>query len=392
MAADDDGGATEPVHETPNRPALLELFFDLAFVFVLILLTTRLFDELTWVNAGQTLILLLAFALLWALTAWAGDLLSPALLLPRAIGSMVGILLMGATVMDAYGSRGLLFAATYVGVTLGTGLYMRILGPPALRLRTVRIFCWFVLSSAGWLAGGTLSGTARGALWAAAITIEYVGATLGWPVPGSWRRVPRHNQRLVGERIAERYRQFVIVALGVSIYVTGSAFTTTTYTMAHTVALVVVFAVKVMIWRIYIGGAGELMAATIARSADPIRLSQLTALLHLVMVAGIIGTAVTSKLVIGRPFGDTPGSWTAVVVGGPMLFLIGRGALGYIVFARVSWAFVIGLPLLAALAAAAPLVPPVALALGVLIILTGVAVQNTVSWRRRPLVPTVRGR
>ncbi|MFY1670147.1 low temperature requirement protein A [Plantactinospora sp. WMMB334] len=391
MAADEDGGAAEPVHETPNRPAFLELFFDLAFVFVLILLAERLFDDLTWVGAGRTLILLLAFALLWALTAWAGDLLSPALLLPRVIGSMVGILLMGATVMDAYGSRGLLFASTYVGVTIGTGLYMMILGPPALRLRTVRIFCWFVLSSAGWLAGGTLSGTARDALWAAAITIEYVGATLGWPVPGSWRRVPRHNQRLVGERIAERYRQFVIVALGVSIYVTGSAFTTGAYTVPHAVALVVVIAVKVMIWRVYIGGAGALMAATIARSADPIRLSQLTALLHLIMVTGIIGTAVTSKLVIGRPFGETPGSWTVVVVGAPMLFLIARGALGYIVFARVSPAIVIGLPLLAALTAAAPLVPPVTLALGVLIILTGIAAQNTVSWRRRPLVPTGRG-
>ncbi|MEO3744655.1 low temperature requirement protein A [Plantactinospora sp. B5E13] len=390
MAADKGGGSADP-HEAQNRPAFLELFFDLAFVFVLTALAEKLFAQLSWSGAGQTLVLLLAFTLLWAQTSWAGDLVGPTILLPRVLWVMVGVLVMGAMAGEAYGSRGLQFALTYVAIHLGTGLYMLLFAPPTLRTRNLRILFWFALTGVGWLVGGVETGTTREVLWAAAIVLEYVGTILDWPAPGSWRPLPGRDQRIVGERVAERYRQFVIIALGVSILVTGNAYARTPeHTIGHAEALVAVFLIKVLIWRIYSYRAGEMMATTIAGSADPAQLNKITAFLHLVMVAGIVGMATTSRLVIDRPFGDTPTAWAAVIIGGPAVFLIGRVALAYVVFTQINWSLVGALVLLGGLAPATALLPPVTVAIVVVVILLGMGMASAIEYRQAP-VPTPHG-
>lgn len=384
-----DAGVAVPARPDPARPAILELFFDLAFVFVLIALSEKLLSELTWVGAWQTLILLLAFSLLWALTAWAGDVvdLSEPLIGPQIVVVMAGSLLLASAVVDAYGNSGLLFAIVYVTTSLTKGVYYLLIVPnPALKLRVRRILFWQAAAAAPWILGGLLAGTTRGVLWAAAVAVEYTGVVLGWPTPWSWCRLPSAAE-VVGERIAERYRQFIIVALGVSIFLTGRSFSLSGFTTDQAWALAVVFTITVMIWRIYIYRAGDQLTSVIATSANPARLREIIAFVHLIMVAGILCTAVTSQLVIERPFGDTPTSWAAVIHGGPGLFLIGRVLLDYTLFGRVDLVRLSGLLLLAGLAPAAPLLPPVMAALVVMVILIAVATGNLVGDRIRPPTP-----
>ena len=121
-----------------------------------------------------------------------------------------------------------------------------------------------------------------------------------------------------------------------------------------------VFTTVVLMWRIYIYRAGELLTEAIARSTNPALLTQSAAVTHLIMVAGIVGAAVTSHLVVGRPLGETPPSWAAVILGGPALYLVGRGVLDFTVFGRISRSRLAGLVLLAGVAPATPLLPPVA--------------------------------
>jgi low temperature requirement protein LtrA len=382
--------AAARAREDPKRPAFLELFFDLVFVFALISLAEKLVSQLTWTGAGQTLVLLLAFTLIWALTAWGAghtfDLSQP-LVQPQVIGVMAGSLLLAATVPEAYGSRGLLFAITYMVIHLGSSVYIWAIGRHGpLGIRSRRIFYWDAIAAVAWISGGLFADTARGVLWAVAVGVQYAAATLGWPAP----RVGRSRSpewRLVGERISERYRQFVIIAFGVSIFVTAKTFSADDYTLDRAWALVVVFMITVLMWRIYIYRAGELMTTAIARSTDPSRLSQFAAVTHLIMVVGIVGTAVTSQLVVDRPFGDTPPSWGAVILGGPALFLLGRGLLDYTVFGRVSRSRPAGIILLGALAPATRLLPPIMVALLVMIILALIAMENVFTTRTRPLAP-----
>lgn len=383
--------------EERERPAFLELFFDLVFVFALIALTEKLVAEMSWAGTAQTLTLLLAFTMIWALTTWADSTFNPTdpSVQPQLVGAMAGTLVLAATIPDAYDDRGLLFALTYVLIHLGSGIYNTVVHrhrPTPLQSR--RVLLWEFVASIAWVTGGMTAGTARGVFWGVAVGIEYLGAGLGWPVPGAGRSRSRES-RPSGKRISERYRQFVIIALGVALFVLGRAFTERmSYPLNQTWGLVIMFVVTVLMWRIYIYRAGELMTVAIDQSTNPARLSQFTAVTHLIMVAGIIGTASASRLVVEHPLDRTPVSWAAMILGGPALFLIGRGLFDYVVFGRVSRSRLAGLVLLAAVAPSTYLLPPVAIALLVMIILLMIAAVNLLSTRvhrRSPAPPRMNG-
>ncbi|MEV4626130.1 low temperature requirement protein A [Micromonospora sp. NPDC049523] len=390
--ANDGSTEAETSAQEAERPAFLELFFDLVYVFALLSLADKLVNRMTWAGAGQVLVLLLAFTLIWVLTAWTGSTadLSRPMAQPQVIWAMAGSLLLAAAVPDAYGSRGLLFAITYVLIHLGSILYNLSTGAPGPELTDSRrwVLLWEGVAGMGWIVGGLLTGTARGVLWAVAVGIEYTGVVLGWP--GLTSRSRHHRRRhLAGERLSERYRRFVIIALGTSIFVAGASFSEPrTQRIDQAWSLVVVFLITVLLWRIYIYRAGELMTVAIARSDDPSRLSQFTAVAHLIMVAGIVGTAAAGQFVIEHPFEETPLPWAVSILGGSALFLVGRGLLDYIVFRRVSRSRPAGLVLLGAVTPVVHLLSMIETALTVMFILHLIAVANLVTNRAHRRSPT----
>lgn len=395
MVTEGGASAAAPAPRDAGRPAFLELFFDLAYVFAMISLVKTLATDVSWTGVGQTLVLLLAFTLVWALTTWAADTLDlarPAVQV-QFIGVAAATLLLAAAAPDAYDGRGLLFAGTYLAVHLGSSIYyLLLLRDAAEPRRSGRILFWYTIAAVGWIGGGLAAGPTRLMLWAATVGVEYVAASLGWPVPRLGRSQPQ-EWRLVGERVAERYRQLVIIALGAAIFVTGTTFSLSEYTIDRAWALLVVFTIVVLAWRIYIYRAGELLTEAIARSTNPSLLTQSAAVTHLIMVAGIGGMAVTSQLVVMRPFGETPASWAALILGGPAVFLVGRGVLDYTVFGRISRSRLAGLVLLAAGAPAAGLLPPIGVALLAMSILALIAAANLVSthvYARTPMPPALR--
>ncbi|GAA5195639.1 low temperature requirement protein A [Rugosimonospora acidiphila] len=392
MAAQDDAGQDESTG--PRRPEFLELFFDLVYLLALIALASKLINRLSWTSAGETLILLMTFTLIWALTAWAADTFD--LNRPTVQGQIIavsfGSLVMAASVPGVSGSHGLVFVIAYLTIHFGSSLYYIILlRDPAPRTRSVRIFTWFCTTSPLWLTGAILGGWTRWVLWAAAITIEYIGASLGFPT----RRLihpPVLQWRLAGERVSERYRQFLIIAFGVAIFGAASELTDQRFTASRGAALLAAFVTVIMMWRIYIHQAGEKLTSAIATATDRSRYTQFAAVAHVVMVAGVIVTAVNSQLVIRRPSGDTPPTWAAVLLGGPALFLIGRGLLDYTVFSRVSWSRPAGLAVLGAVAAVVHLLPPVLVSTAGTLTLIGVAISNLLAIRAtppRPMAPPI---
>ncbi|WBB68019.1 low temperature requirement protein A [Micromonospora sp. WMMD812] len=388
MAAGGDAEAAASLARARGRPAFLELFFDLVYVFALISLVKTQAENLTWTGVVGTLVLLLAFTLVWAITTWAADSLdlSRPLVQVQLIAVAAASLLLAAATPQAYDGRGLLFAVTYLTIHLGSSSYYLLFDRKAPEpRRSGRIFFWYTIVAVAWVGGGLAGGPVRLALWATAVTVEYTAASLGWPVPRFGRSQPQ-EWRLVGERVAERYRQFVIIALGAALFVLGTRFSLNDGA-SHVVALVVMFTGVVLMWRIYIYRAGELLTEAIARATNPSLLTQFAAVTHLIMVAGIAGMAVTSHLVVVRPFGPTPPSWAAVILGGPALFLIGRGVLDYTVFARISRSRLVGLALLAAVAPVATRLPPVGVALLAVIVLLLIAAANLVSTRRHARTP-----
>ncbi|WP_328426717.1 low temperature requirement protein A [Micromonospora sp. NBC_00389] len=237
-------------------------------------------------------------------------------------------------------------------------------------------------------APSSLPGWARGALWITAAAVEYAGIALGFPTPRLGRSGERRLEVVVSEEhVAERLRQFFIVALGEPIVVTGLAFANGAFGADRSAATLLAFVTTALLWRIYIHRAGALIAETIAAAPNRLRVGVLTLYSHVIMIAGIVTIAVGDELVITHPLGHPDPAWIAVILGGPALFLAGRAIFDYAVFGRVSAPRVIGALALVALTPAMKPVPPLAVATTAALILAGVAVADAVRTRRLPAEP-----
>ncbi|WP_433550335.1 low temperature requirement protein A [Micromonospora zamorensis] len=376
----------------PQRPSLLELFFDLVFIFALNRVSHRLVEDLTerrvvLVEAGETLLLLLAFLVLWLVTAWVTDLYDPQRpqLQLLVYTAMLGALIMAVAVPQAFGDRSLAFAGAYVAVHIVRGLVI----VPALRgheaqRRAAGVFLWFAISAVPWIGGAIVSGPARGSLWTLAIASDCAALLLFYPAP--WTRPAQRQWPVLAEYLSERYRQFFIIALGELILTTGSAYSDTSFRQGGAaVAFAVSFITTVLLFRVYLFKAGQLLPEAIRASVGPARLVREAFLAHVLMVAGIVAVAVGYEIVIDHPFGHTETAWILVVLGGPILFLSGRALAEHAVFDRVSRSRTIGALVLVGAAPAMVLLPPLAAAVAAVVVLGCIAISDTLRARGNPL-------
>jgi low temperature requirement protein LtrA len=376
-----------------ERATFLELFFDLVFVFGLTRISARLIADFTLGHrnllsgAGATLLLFLASWVVWLTTVWATSRLEPEARLVQnvVIITMVGAMVMAVAVPDGFGRRAPLFAVTLVVVEVGRTVYFVVAthGVPDLRQGT-RVFIWYGLSAPLWLVGGLAAdATLRGLLWSAAVLVDYTALVLGWPTPGLGR------QRLGGElragaHLAERYQQFLLIALGEAIFVTGLAFSGGDFLPGQTGGFALALASTVLLWRIYFHRAGRLLPSAIGRSRDPTGLATDVAFTHLAMIAGIVLSGVGFELFITEPLGDARPAWLIAILGGPALFLAARAAFEFQIFSRVSASRTGGVLALGLLAPALLYLPPLAAGGGVTAVLLAIVYSDMRRSRGRP--------
>ncbi|RLP91543.1 low temperature requirement protein A [Micromonospora sp. BL4] len=354
----------------PLSASFLELFFDLAFVLALSQLAQHFLADLTLMGALRTALLLTGVWWIWVSTTWLTDWYDPETQAIRGllVGATLGSLLAGVAVPQALDGRGLLFAGSYVAVHLlrGTVTALALRGHPR-QSRALRVLCWYSVSAVPWLAGAFVPEW-RVPLWLLALAIDLTGPRLGWPTP-RLGRARQQELHLAGEHFAERYQQIMIIALGELVLVAGLTYTGTRLSLPETAAFLLVFTTAVLIGLLYVTPAGQRLGPAI-ENAEPSRLGVTTGYLHLVMIAGVVATAVGAELSIAHP--TEIGGTTAVVVilGGPTLFLVGRILFSLAIHRRLSWPRVIGLFILvgAAIAVRLPLVAVSAIAAGVLIV------------------------
>lgn len=381
----------------PEHVTFLELFFDLVFVFALTRVSQRLVEDITsqrhivMTEAAETLLVLLALWLVWLVTALITDLYDPEQtpIQLLVVATMFASLVMAVAVPTAFGERGPAFAGAYVAIHLGRGLFLvpALRGHPAQR-RAARVLFWFSLSAVPWIVGSLFpEGVIRGVLWASAITLDYAAQIFRLPVPRLGR--PQEAEMpIVAGHLSERYRQFFIVALGELVLVIGITSSGSNLGPARAGAFAVSFITTVLFWRIYIYRAGELLPAAIAIARLPGRLALWLSFAHLVMLIGIVAAAAGFELTIAHPDGSNDSAVAAAVLGGPALFLLGRGALEYGVFSRVSWSRLVGAGVLAGTAPALVRTPSLVAAAAVAAVLAGIAISDAARERARPPQPT----
>jgi low temperature requirement protein LtrA len=356
----------------------VELFFDLVYVFAITQLSHLILGDLSIEGVARAIFLLIVIWWAWIYTTWMANWFDPSSPAVRTIltGVMLASLLMAAAVPEAFDDNGVLFAASYVALQVGrNAAAMSLLGRDH-RLREVfeRLLAWSVVSGGLWLAGATLDTDQRLLLWIPALALDLVAPVAGYWLPGRGRAVTT-DWDIEGGHFAERCQLFVIIALGESIVVTGATASEAGLTSTVVACLVVAFLETVALWWLYFGAPTEHSHAAVSASDDPGRIARdAYTYMHLLIIAGIIATAAGNNLLIAEPHDAQDGIGLAIILGGPVLFLLGENLFEWRATGRASVKRLAAAGLIAGLIPIAPHLSTLALAIVITVLLSALAV------------------
>lgn len=316
---------------------MVELFFDLVFVFAITQLSHGLLEQLTPLGALHTGVLFIGAWWLWIYTTWCTNWLNPAATPVRQLlfVLMLLALVMAAALPHAFAERGLVFALAYVAQHLLRSAYMvHAFGAVSGHGRNfIRIFAWLAVSGTCWVLGGLSDPQSRLAWWTAAIAIEFIGPFAYYRVPGmgastttDWDVDPHH--------MAERCGLFVIIALGESLLITGATFAGLAWETPQLLAFIAAFVGTVAMWWLCFDTGSGRAIHHFEHAADRGRVARLAyTYLHIPIVAGIILCAVADELVLMHPVhADNVG--IAVILGGPAVYLLGNALFKWVTNTR----------------------------------------------------------
>jgi low temperature requirement protein LtrA len=283
--------------EGEERVTPLELFFDLVFVFAL----TQVTGFLAANESGEGLLrgALLFAALWWAWEAyaWLTNTLDPEEGAVRlAVFATTGAMLIVALATPAaFGAEALVFGVAYFIVrALHLVLYaIASRDDPELHAAVLRFVPSAVLGPSLLLVASVFDGQVELALWAAALTIDYLGALVGRG--RGWRLSPAH--------FVERHGLIIIIALGESIVAIGVGAAGLPLDAPRIAAAVLGMVVAAALWWSYFDwvifvSQARITEATGAARADLAR--DLFSYLHMPMVFGIVLFALGLKATLGH--------------------------------------------------------------------------------------------
>lgn len=367
----------------------VELFFDLVFVFAITQISHALLAHLSWIGALQGFMLLGAVWWAWIDTSWITNWLDP----DRAPVRILLFLLMGAGLVmstslpEAFGDKGLIFAFAFASLQVGRGLFtLRAVRRHEVQRRNFQRICvWAVGGAILWITGGFMEGQTRLILWLIAVAAEFAAPACYFWVPGLGRS-HTEDWEVEGGHMAERVGLFIIICLGESVLVTGATFAGLEWTPSVVGAFATAFIGTLAMWWIWFSKAHDAASDVIAHSQDTGRVARRAyTYAPILVVAGIVVTAVGDEMSLSHPDGSLEFPTAAVLIGGPMLFLIGAQVFKLAAFGLWSPSRLSGIAALGALSFAVPMLTPLGLAMCATAVLVGVAVWETVATHGRPI-------
>ena len=362
----------------------VELFFDLVFVFAVTQLSHLLLVHLDLVGVLQTTILLMAVWWGWINTAWVTNWLDPDRTPVRLMLFVLMLtgLVMSAALPKAFDTRGLGFALAYVCMQLvrdGFMLWALKNTSPNNFLNFKRIATWHCASAVFWLAGAFVEPNARMVLWAIAVLIELIAPAVGFWVPVLGRSTTE-DWNVSGDHMAERCGLFIIIALGESLLITGATFADLKWATDTFAAMASALIGSIAMWWIYFHIGAERARHIASKTVDPGRIARLAyTYVHILLVAGVIVSAVADELVLKHPNGHADPKLAWVSIGGPALFLFGNLLFKWCTAGWPPLSHMGGLAMLGVLALFSTAVSPLGLAMITCLVLVAVALWEAMS-------------
>ncbi|MET4638734.1 low temperature requirement protein A [Mycetocola sp. 2940] len=376
-----------------QRVTYVELFFDLVFVFAVTQISHSLIDHPDVVTLVQTLILITAVWRVWVDTTWVTNALNPENARVRAMLFVLMLLgvLMSSAIPDAFGDHALLFAGSLVTLQLGRSIFTAIAfrrSRPENARNFVRVAIWNASTGLLWLGGALASEDARLWIWLAAILIAMMGPWVRFHVPGLGRS-DVETWNVSGEHFAERVSLFLIIVLGESILVTGRSFAESSLSPLDMLSFLAAFTSTVLMWLLYFNHSQKGGRDYISETEKSGVIAQVAyTYIPLLLVIGILLTAVADEMVLDHPLGGAGGDeverWTAgLICGSSVVYLLGNFLFKRAVGLPWQFSHLVGAGALALLYATFSSVNPLTLSWLANLILASVVAADHVSHRHR---------
>ena len=364
----------------PQSVTFVELFFDLVFVFAVTQVTAFAAHHLTVVGIVQSLLLFWLIWWAWTQFTWT---LNPAdtthsgvrLITLIATGAAF---VMATSVPRAFAEDALWFAIPYIVVrVLGLGLQVLLeVGGDGPTASSRGVFTWVSLSLVGlvFVLGGAIADPSiRAPLWGLMILADLVAAGIAGKAQ-DWDLNPAH--------LSERHGLFVIIAIGESLIVAGTAVAGDERTVELVSVAGLVLLVARLLWWTYFGWLKDAlehgMAAARPHQVGPLA-RDVYSLAHFPLICGIVAFAVAIEEIVIHPGDPAPTEVVAALGLGVALF-VGFSAVSFWrLHGRVLVTRLVVLALMVpGLIVVAPLEPVwplavVAVALGVLVVAETIA-------------------
>lgn len=321
------GVPSRPLHAPEAQPVtFVELFFDLVFVFAVTQITVVTAHDLSWSGVARSLLLFWLIWWAWTQFTWT---LNPADTTHRAVRALTlaatgAAFVMASSVQRAFADDPLWFAVPYV-VVRALGLWLQVRVDRERGDEEGLIIRWATASSVGLvlvIVGALLEPPVRNWVWLAVIVADVAAATAAGRGK-TWDLTPAH--------VSERHGLFVIIALGESLIVAGTAVAGDERTAGLVAAALASLAVMSLLWWTYFDWFKEALEHGLA-SAPQSELGRLTrdafSLTHYPLVMGIIGIAAAVEEIMLHPDDPAPRKVLAALSGGLLLFL-GSTVLAY---------------------------------------------------------------
>jgi low temperature requirement protein LtrA len=305
----------------------VELFFDLVFVFAVTQLTVLTAHDLT--PEGILRSILLGWLIWWAWTQFTWTLNPADTTHPTVrvitLAATAAALVMAASVQRAFADDALWFAVPYLLVrVLGLGLQVWV-DLQRVGVSHAGVVRWAGLSSVGLvlvLAGAIVDPTVRPWIWLLAVVADVVAAAIAGRNT-IWDLNPAH--------LSERHGLFVIIAIGESLIVAGTAVANDERSAALATAAAAAILVAALLWWTYFGWLNDALEELYA-AAPPERNGPLArdafSLGHFPLIAGIVGFAVAIEEIGAHPDEPAPAAVLASLGIGVALF-VASSALSY---------------------------------------------------------------
>ena len=315
----------------PQKPTFIELFFDLVFVFAIILTSHTLAARFDLSEVLGLCLMVVMLWRLWWINTWSLLIAHP----ERLPVQLYLFFVMGVTLVLVSLIPNLFLKADILGDTrLVAGMYMMLqlahvlfITLAARRHKSIKnllnLWLWLIPSLFFWTLGAFAHPLVQPYYVLTALLIECLGAFLCFPVPHLGRfRLGERFQAL--PLMTERVGTFVLIALGEIILSAGLSLQKTSLATPHIIALLLGLCLAALLWWVYFENGHAMSEQVGKRGAEKERIIRIALQFPQILVfLGIMWMAAGVQGLVAYPL-SAPNIQEQFTLGGGMIaFLLG---------------------------------------------------------------------